>query len=353
MYIYSFISQSTINFISAFVTAVFILLCILTNAHGEFFENNKYSTFQYSIKILDDVSGEIIESNSIDKFIYDKSIKPDSMRIDNEFRNYVQLTTEYIVNKSKNYSLLKHKKIGSINLFFIYRHKDYLDSKLFFLRKMLENSKSDIEIDINQNNLYKEMYVRDTYKKEEESINNILYNKKNISNSTIESPWLNIYIDSKNDFNLYAVFVYSYPQILLDQAVLCGMNWENANFSTAPIPYYDIAFQEKYHKYLNTMKIKKYSIHELEHINRESNFLPVYLLWYCGITKPWLQRRVKNNSRKFEIELKKYISLQYEKITLSMIDSVFENDFYHKKYNSIIDFSHIIDLEKYKFNKNY
>lgn len=131
------------------------------------------------------------------------------------------------------------------------------------------------------------------------------------------------------------------------------MNWEEANLSTDPIPYYDSRFQVLYKKYLKEMSKRYYSYNEIMLIDRKFSQLPIYFLWYCRETQPFFFKGVQNYGKIFEIKLKQDVAGLYKKITLLMLDRIFDGVLSYEKYENILNLQEYIDLYPYNVKSKY
>lgn len=338
--------------IDYFIIIVLIFFFICSPLYSEATANLCHEKDICSLRLFDEIDGVIYDSKSIFDIANNNYIDFGSLRNDKEFIDYVLFIIKNLNEKIISFETKNKYSFNKVQINIVYRHKDYKDSIVNFLNKVIKDKSYKKENKFYRDLLYKELLSRENFEKKLHEIDSIFLNAKN-KGVIIESPWVKIYFHKHNTPYLFLVFVYSYPQILLDQAILDGMNWEGANLSTDPIPYYDSRFQVLYEKYLKEMSKRYYSYDEIMLIDRKFSQLPIYFLWYCRETQPFFFKNVQNYGKIFEIKLKQDVADLYKKITSLMLDRIFDGVSSYEKYENILNLQKYIDLYPYNVKGKY
>lgn len=204
-----------------FIAILIVELCFLNNSYAT---EEKCQSMQYSIEIIDEVSGDKLSGNSLDSLI-SVSFEKRWLSADKLFRSFVESLSNYVFEKVQTECREKNYVDPTVNISFVYRPMTNSGPETISdLRKSIEKEKTtwakELHLERIQNAINRNKINADLLAK-------AIHEAKLQATSHIDSPWTKISVRQKPNFTLHAVFFWSKPQALIDQAVLAGVDVSN------------------------------------------------------------------------------------------------------------------------------
>lgn len=346
------------RYINFSVNIILIFLLFYNTSYSDTTYSQCSDNNNYLLSIYDEESGEFFNTISICNIINNNYADFNQLKYDKEFKDYVLFVIKNINEKIIFFENKNKLKIDQVKIDIIYRpHYNSKKTKIDFFNKLINDQKNEDEKQTVRRYFYEEILLRESLEKKLRDIDNTFLNakqNKKITNNRIiiESPWVKIIFDKNDKPSLFLVFVYSLPQILLDQAMLDEMNWEKANLSAEPIWFkdsdYNVLLYDEYRREMGTVySYDEIGYNEMRRVERKFNQIPIYFLWLCRESQPFFEHRSPHYLSRFMCELQQDVAGLYKEITRLMLDHAFDSKSSYLKYETIFDLSDYIDLNLY------
>lgn len=145
------------------IVLIFFFIC--SPLYSEATDNLYHERDIYSLMIFDEIDGVIYDSKSIFDIANNNYIDFGSLRTDKEFIDYVLFIIKNLNEKIISFETKNRYKFNKVKINIIYRHKDYKDSTINFLNKVIKDKSYKKENKFYRYLLYKELLSRGIFKK--------------------------------------------------------------------------------------------------------------------------------------------------------------------------------------------
>lgn len=324
-----------------FIALLIAELCFLNNSYAT---EEECQSMQYSIEIIDEVSGDKLAGNSFDSLI-SVSLGKRWHSADKKFRSFVESLSNYVFEKVKTECREKDYLKPTVNIFFVYRPMTYSGSETISdLRQRIDKEKNTWAEELHLERIQRKI---NRVKINADLLAKSIHEAKLQATSHIDSPWAKVSVRQKPNFALHAVFFWSEPQVLIDQAVLAGVDVSNISADSID----NIVFKKYIQYYENAISGElKIELGQTEILEEHlSKHIPAHLLLLLygnavgqeGLVSwdGWMRCLIEN--------LMKLNLPQLNFLIQSLFDRCIKSISLQEDYKTILDTKPIFNTDKY------